>query len=134
VQRIATCLMFVGDRCGLAEEAMNLYVSLFADSRVLDVERFAADEDQPGIRRATFQLAGREFVAMDSAGPHAFTFTPAISLVVELDREDELDAAFAGLSDGATVLMPLQAYPFSPRFGWLQDRFGVSWQLTLVPA
>jgi predicted 3-demethylubiquinone-9 3-methyltransferase (glyoxalase superfamily) len=64
---------------------------------------------------------------MDSAGPHRFTFTPAISLVVECDREDELDAA-----DGATVLMPLQAYDFSPRFGWQQDRFGVTWQLSLV--
>jgi predicted 3-demethylubiquinone-9 3-methyltransferase (glyoxalase superfamily) len=67
-----------------------------------------------------------------SASAHSFTFTPAISLVVECDREDELDAAWARLADGATVLMPLQAYDFSPRFGWLQDRFGVTWQLSLV--
>jgi uncharacterized glyoxalase superfamily protein PhnB len=52
--------------------------------------------------------------------------------VVECDREDELDAAWARLADGATVLMPLQAYDFSPKFGWLQDRFGATWQLSLV--
>lgn len=133
MQRVATCLMFVGEQCGRAEEAMELYVSAFADSAVLDVDRFGpADEGQRGVRRARLRIAGREVVAMDSAGEHRFTFTPAISLVVECDREDELDAAWARLSDGATVLMPLQAYDFSPRFGWLQDRFGVTWQLSLA--
>jgi predicted 3-demethylubiquinone-9 3-methyltransferase (glyoxalase superfamily) len=109
------------------------YVSAFADSALLEVERFGSeDEGERGIKHARFQVAGRELVAMDSAGPHHFTFTPAISLVVECDREDELDAAWARLADGATVLMPLQAYDFSPKFGWLQDRFGVSWQIRLV--
>jgi predicted 3-demethylubiquinone-9 3-methyltransferase (glyoxalase superfamily) len=125
--------MFVGDQCGKAEEAIGLYVSAFVDSAVLEVERFGSeDEGEPGIKRARIQVAGRELVAMDSPGPHRFTFTPAISLVVECDREDELDAAWARLADRATVLMPLQAYDFSPRFGWLQDRFGVTWQLSLV--
>jgi predicted 3-demethylubiquinone-9 3-methyltransferase (glyoxalase superfamily) len=133
MQSIATCLMFVGDQYGKAEEAMDLYVSLFEDARVLDVERFGADEEQSGIKRATFRLAGREFVAMDSGFQHPFTFTPAMSLVVEFDNEAQLDAAFAGLSDGGMVLMPLQAYDFSPRFAWLQDAYGVSWQLNLVP-
>jgi predicted 3-demethylubiquinone-9 3-methyltransferase (glyoxalase superfamily) len=125
--------MFVGDQLGKAEEAMDLYVSAFVDSAVLEVERFGSEDDgERGIKYARFQVAGRELVAMDSAGPHRFSFTPAISLVVECDREDELDAAWARLSDGATVLMPLQAYDFSPKFGWLQDRFGVTWQLRLV--
>jgi predicted 3-demethylubiquinone-9 3-methyltransferase (glyoxalase superfamily) len=133
MQRLAPCLMFVGDQCGNAEEAMELYVSAFAGGRVLHVERFGPeDEGERGIKRASFELCGREVVVMDSGGPHAFTFTPAISLVVECDDEGELDAAWARLADGATVLMPLQAYDFSPRFGWLQDRFGVTWQLNLV--
>jgi predicted 3-demethylubiquinone-9 3-methyltransferase (glyoxalase superfamily) len=131
MQRIATCLMFVGDQHGKAEEAMDLYVSVFEDARVLDVERFGAGEEQTGIRRATFCLAGREFVAMDSGLDHQFTFTPAISLVVDFDSEAALDAAFATLAEGGMVLMPLQAYDFSPRFAWVQDRFGVSWQLNL---
>jgi predicted 3-demethylubiquinone-9 3-methyltransferase (glyoxalase superfamily) len=133
MQRIATCLMFVGDQYGKAEEAMNLYVSLFEDSRVLDVERFGpGEEEESGIKRARFLLAGREYIAMDSGGAHPFTFTPAISLFVDCDDEGQLDAAFAKLSDGGSVLMALQAYPFSPRFGWVADRFGVSWQLNLA--
>ena len=124
--------MFVGDQYGRAEEAMSLYVSLFEDSRVLDIERFGADEDESGVKRARFELAGREHIAMDSGGEHPFTFTPAISLSVDCDSEHQLDEAFAELSEGGTILMPLQAYPFSARFGWLNDRFGVSWQLNLA--
>ena len=131
--RMAPCLMFVGDQCGKAEAAMDLYVSAFADSALLEIERFGPEEaGERGIKRARFRVAGREMLAMDSPGPHEFTFTPAISLVVECEREDELDAAWARLAGGATVLMPLQAYDFSPKFGWLQDRFGVTWQLSLV--
>ena len=131
MERIATCLMFVGEQYGQAEEAMNQYVSVFANSRVLSVDRFGPAEPEAGIRHARFVLAGREFVAMDSGGAHQFTFTPAISLFVDFDSEVLLDQAFGGLSDGATVLMPLQAYPFATKFGWLQDRYGVSWQLNL---
>jgi predicted 3-demethylubiquinone-9 3-methyltransferase (glyoxalase superfamily) len=132
MQRIATCLMFVGDQCGRAEEAMDLYVSLFDDSRVVDVERWGPEDEQSGIKQALFVLAGREHIAMDSDGPHAFTFTPALSLFVDCDDEAQLDRAFATLSEGGAVLMPLQAYDFSPKFAWVQDRFGVSWQLRLA--
>src|SRR3712207_1657268 len=124
--------MFVGDQYGRAEEAMNVYVALFDDSRVLEVERYADDEQDTGIKQARFLLAGREYRAMDSGHAHAFTFTPAISLFVDLDDEAQLDEAWAALCDGGAVLMPLQAYPFSPRFGWVQDAFGVSWQLNLA--
>ena len=123
--------MFVGDHYGQAEEAMNLYVSLFEDSRVLHVERFRDDEEESGVKYGRFVLAGREFAAMDSGGPHAFTFTPATSLVVEFDDERKLDEAFATLSDGGAVLMPLDEYDFSAKFGWVNDRYGVSWQLKL---
>lgn len=130
--RIATALMFVGRQYGRAEEAMRLYVSLFEQSRVLEIERFGDDEDQSGVKLARFTLAGAEYVAMDSGGEHRFGFTPALSLFVNCDSGDQLDRAFAALSEGGSVLMPLQAYPFSQRFGWVQDRFGVSWQLNLA--
>ena len=126
MQRVATCLMFVGDQCGRAEEAASLYVSLFDDAEIDGVEEIGS-----GDRRLTFRLAGRELVAMDSSAPHAFTFTPAISLFVDFDAPDELDRVFAGLAEGGAVLMPLGAYDFSPRFAWVNDRFGVSWQLRL---
>jgi predicted 3-demethylubiquinone-9 3-methyltransferase (glyoxalase superfamily) len=133
MQKITTCLMFVGDQHGKAEEAMNRYVSLFEHSRILDIERYGVDEEeQEGtVKRATFSLAGQEFIAMDSGREHHFTFTPAVSIVVDCDGEPELDHLYAGLSDGGMVLMPLQEYPFSRKFAWLNDRYGVSWQLNL---
>ncbi len=70
---------------------------------------------------------------MDSGEQHHFTFTPAMSIFVDCDREQELDEVYTGLSDGGMVLMPLQEYPFSRKFAWLNDRYGVSWQLNLKP-
>ena len=66
---------------------------------------------------------------IDSPIKHAFTFTPSFSLFVECESEAELDAAFARLSDGGSVLMPPGNYGFSTKFAWVNDRFGVSWQL-----
>jgi predicted 3-demethylubiquinone-9 3-methyltransferase (glyoxalase superfamily) len=131
MERIVTALMFVGEHYGKAEEAMNLYVSTFEDSAVQHVERFADEEEETGIKHARFTLAGREFTAMDSGGAHNFTFTPAMSLFVEFDDEAKLDAVYATLVDGGAELMPLRDYDFSPKFAWLNDRFGVSWQLSL---
>jgi predicted 3-demethylubiquinone-9 3-methyltransferase (glyoxalase superfamily) len=132
MQRITPCLMFVGEQYGRAAEALELYVSTFDDARVLEVERFGDDEEGSGIKHARFEIAGRELRAMDSGGDHRFTFTPATSLVVEFDDEAKLEAAFEALGNGGAVLMPLADYGFSPKFAWLNDRFGVSWQLMLV--
>jgi predicted 3-demethylubiquinone-9 3-methyltransferase (glyoxalase superfamily) len=131
--RIVTHLMFVGDQHGRAEEAMNLYVSLFEDSRILAVERYGPGEEERKVtlKRATFTLAGREFGASDSGRPHPFTFTPSMSVFVDCESPDELERVFAALSEGGEVLMPLGDYGFSERFGWTNDRFGVSWQLNL---
>jgi len=71
-------------------------------------------------------------MCVDSPVKHGFTFTPAISLFVDCGSEAEIDHLFAKLVDGGQVFMPLNADPFSPKFGWLSDRFGVSWQLNLV--
>jgi predicted 3-demethylubiquinone-9 3-methyltransferase (glyoxalase superfamily) len=133
-RRFLTHLMFVGDQHGRAEEAMNLYVSLFEDSRVLEVERYGpGEEEREGtLKRATFSLAGREFGASDSGRQDRFTFTPSMSVFVECESQDELERAFATLSKGGEVLMPLEDYGFSRRFGWTKDRFGVSWQLNLT--
>jgi predicted 3-demethylubiquinone-9 3-methyltransferase (glyoxalase superfamily) len=79
-------------------------------------------------------LAGLDFIAMDSAGEHAFTFTPAISIFIDCGRDEMVDELFKKLSDGGTVLMPLREYPFSPRFAWVEDRYGVSWQLNRTDA
>ena len=129
-REVTTHLMFAG----AAEEAMTLYVSLFADSAITQVERYGPGEmgAEGTVKRASFTLAGREFLCIDSPVKHAFTFTPSISLFVECQGEAELEAAFSRLSEGGAVLMPVGSYGFSTRFGWLTDRFGVSWQLNLA--
>ena len=129
-QKITTFLMFQN---GDAEEAMTFYVSLFDDAKVLDVTRIAAGEPGPEgkIRLARFTLAGQEYMCIDSDAVHAFTFTPSMSLFVECDTEEELDRLYTALAEGGQPLMPLGSYGFSTRFGWVNDRFGVSWQLNL---
>jgi predicted 3-demethylubiquinone-9 3-methyltransferase (glyoxalase superfamily) len=129
-RKVITHLMFEG----AAREAMAFYVSLFGDSAVTQIERYGPGEmgAEGTVKLATFTLAGREFLCIDSPVKHAFTFTPAVSLFVECASEAELETAFARLSDGGRVLMPLGSYGFSTRFGWLTDRFGVSWQLNLA--
>jgi predicted 3-demethylubiquinone-9 3-methyltransferase (glyoxalase superfamily) len=123
-------LMFQGD----ASAALDLYTSTFDGARVLTLERYGPGG--PGaegtIRHATFEIAGRTIACIDSPAPHGFTFTPSSSLFVECASEAELDAAFGRLSESGTVLMPPGDYGFSKKFAWLNDRFGVSWQLNLA--
>ncbi|MNC27511.1 3-demethylubiquinone-9 3-methyltransferase [compost metagenome] len=70
-------------------------------------------------------------MCIDSYVKHGFSFTPSISLYVNCASEAELDTVFEQLSQGGNVLMPLGEYPFSRKFGWVADRFGVTWQLNL---
>ena len=83
------------------------------------------------MRRADAVFGAHRIVAIDSPVTHAFTFTPSMSLFVDCESAESLDAAFAQLAQGGHVLMPIADYGFSQRFGWCTDRFGVSWQLNL---
>ena len=129
MQKIMTFLMFEGQ----AEEAMNFYISLFKDSEIINIVRYGPDEAGPegSVLNAAFTLNGQSFMCIDSYVQHQFTFTPAISLYVTCETEAEIDQLFEKLSEGGEVLMPLDGYPFSKKFGWTADRFGVSWQLSL---
>jgi len=111
---------------GRAEEAMSFYVSLFEDGAITRIER--ADH---GVHQAEFTLNGQSILAIDSPVKHAFTFTPAMSLFVTCDDEAQLDRLYGQLIEGGEALMPLGDYGFSRKFGWVNDRFGVSWQLNL---
>jgi predicted 3-demethylubiquinone-9 3-methyltransferase (glyoxalase superfamily) len=124
-------LMFDGN----AQEAMNLYVSAIPGSEVIHVERYDAStpESQGKVIRGVFSLAGQTVLCTDSPIKHDFTFTPASSLFVTCDSAQQLDDLAALLSTDGKVLMPLDNYGFSPRFTWIADRFGVSWQLSLEP-
>ena len=128
---VETCLMFIGEQAGKAEEAINLYTSLFADSAIVDLDRYGPGEHEPegSIRVGRFTLGGVGYRAMDSHLDHKFAFTPAFSVFVECESLEELETAYATLSDGGKELMPLGDYGFSTKFGWTEDRYGVSWQL-----
>ncbi|PHB09973.1 hypothetical protein COE81_02570 [Bacillus wiedmannii] len=129
-QKITTFLMFEGK----AEEAMNFYTSLFDQSEIVNISRY--DENGPGkegtVIHATFTLNGQEFMCIDSYVKHGFIFTPSMSLYVTCETEEEIETVFHKLAQDGSVLMPLGSYPFSKKFGWLNDKYGVSWQLTLA--
>ena len=128
-QTVTPFLMFEGS----AEEAMRFYVSLFRGSGINQVERYGPGGPgaEGSVKLADFTLAGQRLMCIDSPVKHAFSFTASLSLFVECESEAELDPAFERLSTGGAVLMPPGNYGFSTKFAWLNDRFGVSWQLNL---
>ncbi|SHN84897.1 VOC family protein [Desulfitobacterium chlororespirans] len=130
-QKITTFLMF---QDGNAEEAMNFYISLFDNSEIVTITRYGANEagKEGTVMHAVFSLKGQEYMCIDSHVRHEFTFTPAMSLYVTCDTEEEIDKVFEKLSEGGKILMPLGSYPFSERFGWVNDKYGVSWQLSFM--
>ncbi|HVM21232.1 MAG TPA: VOC family protein [Egibacteraceae bacterium] len=110
-----------------AVEAAELYVATFPDSKVVDVTTIP---DTPGgdTDVVTFQLWGQSFQAI-SAGP-LFSFNPSVSFAVACDTVEQVDRLWSTLAEGGSTLMPLDSYPWSERYGWLQDRYGVSWQIS----
>ncbi len=112
-----------------AKDAALFYIGLFEDSRLLNV---TVIEDTPSgdSELISFQLAGQKFEAI-SAGPY-FKFNTSISLMVACYSEEEVNTIWNALSEGGSALMPLGEYPFSKRYGWIQDRYGLSWQLLLT--
>ena len=125
--RITPTLMFAGR----AEEAIGFYTGLFDDSSVESIVRYGPDYPGPEgqIVHARFRLNGQLFVAMDSHVEQASSFNPSISFFVFCDDEAEVDRLAGALADGGSFLMPLDAYPFAARYAWVQDRFGLSWQV-----
>jgi predicted 3-demethylubiquinone-9 3-methyltransferase (glyoxalase superfamily) len=115
MQKITPFLWFDGN----AEEAVNFYVSVFKNSKVCRVSRYADAGPGPKgtVMSATFQLDGQEFFALNG-GPQ-FKFTPAISFFVNCETQDEVDDLWDKLSVGGE----------KQRCGWLKDRYGVSWQI-----
>jgi predicted 3-demethylubiquinone-9 3-methyltransferase (glyoxalase superfamily) len=118
-----------------AKEAAEFYVSIFPDSKITDVKTIH-DTPSGDSDIVTFELWGQRFMAI-SAGPY-FKINPSVSFIVNFDPSRENDASekinevWNKLSDGGTALMPLDKYPFSEKFGWIQDKYGLSWQLMLT--
>ncbi|WP_036383798.1 VOC family protein [Muricauda sp. MAR_2010_75] len=112
-----------------AEKAINFYVSLFPNSKINSMKRWPKGGPFPSntIQTGSFDLNGVTFHAFD-AGPQ-FQLNPSISFFALFETKEEVDTIWEGLSDGGRVLMPLDSYPWSEHYGWVTDRFGVSWQI-----
>ena len=123
-------LTFQPGRGHTATAAMAFYTSLFSDGAVLTEQRRPADAPQGAgtVEVAEFVVAGLHVRCSDSYVEHGWDFTPAVALWVTCDTADEHRRLVDGLGEGGQVFMPLDDYGFGP-FAWVQDRFGVSWQL-----
>lgn len=121
MQKIQTFIWF-NDQ---AEEAANLYTSVFKNSKTLSTMPGPGGKPM-GV---TVDLAGSEFILFNG-GPQ-YHPTLAISFTAYFQTESEIDDAWKKLSDGGTVRMELQKYPWNEKYGWIEDKFGVNWQLSL---
>ena len=122
-QKIAPSFLFVGEQFGRAEEALNLYTSVFENTHVDGILRYEAGEPGPEgtVKHAQFVLDGQVLMVMDGPGEHPFTFTEGVSLLVPCRSQEEVDRFWDALSQGGD--------PEAQQCGWLKDRFGVSWQI-----
>lgn len=126
---IVPCLWFDNQ----AEDAASFYTKTFPDGQVTAVSHYPESSDNPGgkprgsVLTVEFEVAGQRFTALNG-GPQ-FVINPSISFFVHRDTAEDTEQLFHALADGGQVLMPLDAYPWSERYGWVQDRFGVSWQV-----
>ncbi len=118
MQKIIPCLWFEHN----AEEAVNFYLSVFKDAKILEISRYGESGFMPAgtIMTITFLLKGQEFMALNG-GPY-FQFTPAISFLINCENQAEIDDYWERLSAGGTI----------EQCGWLKDKFGVSWQIVPI--
>lgn len=119
---------------GKAEAAIRRYEEVFDDFTIDELDTYGDDSDGPTgqVQMAVCNFGGQRFTCFDSPIEHDFDMTPAITLFVECDSDDELERVFSALADNGEVMMPLDDYGFSRRYGQLADRFGVPWALNLA--
>lgn len=123
-QKIVTHLWYDKE----AKEAAAFYTSLFNNSKVNNITTITGTPSGDADI-VNFNLAGQDFMAI-SAGPY-FKLNPSISMFVEFDNEAEIDAVWSKLIEGGQALMEYNTYPWAKKYGWLQDKFGLSWQLSM---
>jgi predicted 3-demethylubiquinone-9 3-methyltransferase (glyoxalase superfamily) len=121
-----------------AEEAAKFYTTTFPEGRITAVSHYPESSDNPSnkprgsVLTVEFDVGGTRFTALNG-GP-LFKINPSISFFVSVERPEEADRIFAALADRGEVLMAIGKYPWSERFGWVKDRFGVSWQVMAARA
>lgn len=140
--KTTTFLTFVGAQCGKALEAIEFYTSLFPNSEIKNIKRY--DEGEPGgspelIKYGEFTLHGCEYCVAESSYDHNWSFTPAVSILLRDTSENLIQSVFEKLSaNGGQIMVPLDNYNgegdygFGKKFGWCQDKYGISWQFILT--
>lgn len=134
MQKTTTYITFAGDYAGKTEEAITFYVSLFKNSKVDHIVHYKADEyggDEGMVKLATFTLDGQRYMAAENTEKHEWGPSPAVSIYIQCDDEDEIDKVYKKLSEGGKERIPLDNYGFSKKYGWVDDKYGVSWQLNV---
>lgn len=124
MQKIVTHLWYDKE----AKEAAALYTSLFKNSKVNNITTLN-DTPSGDADIVNFNLAGQDFMAI-SAGPY-FKLNPSISMFVVFDNESEIDEVWNKLVEGGKIMMEYNTYPWAKKYGWLQDKYGLSWQLSM---
>ncbi|AMG62908.1 MULTISPECIES: VOC family protein [Staphylococcus] len=131
IPKITTFLMYNNQ----AEEAINLYTSLFDDSEIITMVKY--DEDGPGepgtVQHSIFTLNGQVFMAIDANSGQELPMNPAISLYVTVKDNAEMERLYNGLKKEGAILMPKTEMPPYKQFAWVQDKYGVSFQLAQEP-
>ncbi len=137
-----TFLTFVGDQCGKAEEAINFYTSIFPNSEIKSIKKYSEGESGGTpelIKYGVFTLNGTEYLVSESNYNHNWAFTPAVSLLISDDSEELIQTLFEKLSsNGGQIMVPLDDYKgegdygFGKKFGWCEDKYGISWQFLLT--
>lgn len=139
--KTTTFLTFVGDQCGKAKEAIDFYISIFPNSEIKKIINYLQGEvggTPKLIKYGVFTLNGTEYKVSESNFNHAWSFTPGVSIFVECEAENEIQSLFNNLSsNGGQVMVPLDKYEtgdygFGKKYGWCEDKYGVSWQMILL--
>lgn len=140
--KTTTFLTFVGDQCGKAEEAINFYTSIFPNSEIKSITKYREGEDGGTpelIKYGVFTLNDEEYMVSESNFNHAWSFTPAVSFFISDNSDDLIQTLFEKLSSNSgQVMVPLDNYEgdgdygFGKKFGWCEDKYGISWQLVLT--
>lgn len=123
--QIVPSLLFVGESYGNAEKAVNLYMEVFKDSKILSMEKYNSDDEYGNkkgtVMHSTFIIEGQEFSAMDGGGKHDFAFNESMSFMVMTEDQKETDYYWNALTEDGG---------FESQCGWCKDKFGVNWQVT----
>ena len=137
-----TFLTFVGDQCGKAEEAISFYTSIFPNSEIKSIKKYFEGESGGTpelIKYGVFTLNGTEYMVSESNYKHNWSFSPAVSIYISDNSEDLVQELFDKISSNdGQIMVPLDNYNgegdygFGKKFGWCEDKYGISWQFVIT--